>query len=90
MNLDEWKAVLTAIKNDKLLMSLKITNVFDSDSSANPNVPSAGTNFRAPVFLMTKKRLSYSVEHMELTLGTITERVDTRQIPLPSRKHCIM
>ncbi|MBO4998776.1 MAG: DUF2974 domain-containing protein [Lachnospira sp.] len=50
MNLDEWKAVLTAIKNDKLLMSLKITNVFDSDSSANPNVPSAGTNFRAACF----------------------------------------
>ena len=50
MNLDEWKAVLTAIKNDKLLMSLKITNVFDSDSSADPNVPSAGTNFRAACF----------------------------------------
>ena len=50
MNLDEWIDVLTAIKNDETLMNMKITNVFDSDSSANPNVPSAGTNFRAACF----------------------------------------
>ncbi|MBO4998772.1 MAG: DUF2974 domain-containing protein [Lachnospira sp.] len=50
MNLDEWVAVLTAIQNDETLMNMKISNVYDSDSSSNPDKPSQGTNFRAACF----------------------------------------
>ncbi|MBO4998774.1 MAG: DUF2974 domain-containing protein [Lachnospira sp.] len=50
MRLIEWKAVLTAIQNDETLMNMKISNVYDSDSSANPDQPSQGSNFRAACF----------------------------------------
>ncbi|MBO4998770.1 MAG: DUF2974 domain-containing protein [Lachnospira sp.] len=50
MNLEEWTDVLTAIQNDETLMNMKISNVYDSDSSANPDKPSQGSNFRAACF----------------------------------------